>query len=45
MSQSPSFSAQALQLQNPISPLHVVVQLTREKVLAIDIQNCNTTQV
>ena len=32
-SQFPSFSEQVLQLQNPISPLLVVSQLTKERVL------------
>ena len=35
-SQSPSFSEQVLQLQNPISPLLTVAQLTKERVLQLN---------
>ena len=34
--QSPSLSEQALQWQNPISPLLKVAQLTKERVLKLD---------
>ena len=35
-SQSPSFSEQVLQLQNTISPLLTVAQLTKERVLKLN---------
>ena len=35
-SQSPSFSEQVLQLQNPISPLLTVAQLTKERVIQLN---------
>ena len=35
-SQSPSFSEQVLQLQNPTSPLLAVAQLTKERLLPIE---------
>ena len=34
-SQSPSFSEQVLQLQNPISPLLTVAQLTKDRALKL----------
>ena len=36
VSQSPSFSEQVLQLQNPISPLLAVAQLTKQRVLELN---------
>ena len=38
-SQSPSFSEQVLQLQKPISPLLAVAQLTKERLLKLDLNS------